>query len=134
MSCDMVTRTTTLQFSYNTYKETHTLDNVIVLYVGLMASCMCTVCILQATKSYQKLSFLPQMTKSSNEANQTHCVSLSPPPPPPQLRSVNESLNEYVSSMSTPATALYHTLQRHNEILQDYSQEFSRTKVGRDCL
>ena len=49
-----------------------------------------------------------------------------------QLRSINEALNEYVSTMSTtsPATALYHTLQRHNEILQDYSQEFNRTKVG----
>jgi hypothetical protein len=42
-------------------------------------------------------------------------------------------MNEYVSNLnsSTPTTTLYHTLQRHNEILQDYSQEFNRTKV---CL
>ena len=41
-------------------------------------------------------------------------------------------MNEYVSNLnsSTPTTTLYHTLQRHNEILQDYSQEFNRTKVG----
>jgi Golgi SNAP receptor complex protein 1 len=39
-------------------------------------------------------------------------------------------MNEYVSNLnsSTPTTTLYHTLQRHNEILQDYSQEFNRTK------
>lgn len=30
----------------------------------------------------------------------------------------------------TPTAALQHTLQRHNEILQDYTQEYSRTKVG----
>ena len=48
-----------------------------------------------------------------------------------QLRSVNEAMNEYVSSVSAsqPTTALYHTLQRHNDILQDYSQEYNRTKV-----
>ena len=42
-------------------------------------------------------------------------------------------MNEYVSGLnsSTPTTTLYHTLQRHNEILQDYTQEFNRTKVGR---
>jgi len=47
-----------------------------------------------------------------------------------KLRSVNEALNEYVSTISvtSPTTALYHTLQRHNEILQDYSQELGRTK------
>ena len=49
---------------------------------------------------------------------------------------MNESMNEYVSSLnsSTPTTTLYHTLQRHNEILQDYSQEFNRTKVHVDAL
>ena len=48
-----------------------------------------------------------------------------------QLRQVNSSMNEYVSSLnpSTRSTTLYHTLQRHNEILQDYSQEFKRIKV-----
>lgn len=48
-----------------------------------------------------------------------------------QLRRVNGSMNDYVSNLnsSTPTTTLYHTLQRHNEILQDYSQEFNRTKV-----
>lgn len=47
-----------------------------------------------------------------------------------KLRSVNGALNEYVSSVnsSSPATALHHTLRRHNDILQDYTQEFNRTK------
>jgi Golgi SNAP receptor complex protein 1 len=47
-----------------------------------------------------------------------------------KLRRVNSSMNEYVSNLnsSTPTTTLYHTLQRHNEILQDYGQEFNRTK------
>ena len=50
---------------------------------------------------------------------------------PSQLRTVNIKMNDYMSSVnsaSTPST-LYHTLQRHNDILQDYSQEFNRTKV-----
>jgi Golgi SNAP receptor complex protein 1 len=47
-----------------------------------------------------------------------------------KLRRVNSSMNEYVSNLnsSTPTTTLYHTLQRHNEILQDYGQEFNRIK------
>lgn len=45
-----------------------------------------------------------------------------------RLRGVNDSLNEYVSAMNSPSTALYHTLQRHNAILHDYTQEFNRTK------
>ena len=38
-------------------------------------------------------------------------------------------MNDYVSKLASPGT-LYHTLQRHNDILRDYSQEFSRTKVS----
>ena len=43
-------------------------------------------------------------------------------------------MNQYMSRnqsgvTATPTAALYHTLQRHNEILQDYMQEFTRTKV-----
>lgn len=38
-------------------------------------------------------------------------------------------MNDYVSKLANPGT-LYHTLQRHNDILQDYSQEFNRTKVS----
>ena len=48
-----------------------------------------------------------------------------------QLESVNENLNVYVSSLTglQPSATLYHTLQRHNSILQDYKQEFNRVKV-----
>ena len=40
-------------------------------------------------------------------------------------------MNQYMSHVhtATPTAALHHTLQRHNEILQDYMQEFTRTKV-----
>ena len=53
-----------------------------------------------------------------------------------QLQSVNENLNEYVSGVSgsQPASTLYHTLQRHNEILQDYKQEFNRIKVQEQLI
>jgi hypothetical protein len=52
-----------------------------------------------------------------------------------QLQGVNENLNTYVSNVSAsqPAPTLYHTLQRHNEILQDYKQEFNRIKVCKYC-
>lgn len=51
-----------------------------------------------------------------------------------QLRKVNESMNDTVSRAGgpTPTSALNHTLQRHNEILQDYAQEFNRAKV--ECI
>ncbi len=44
-------------------------------------------------------------------------------------------MNQYMSrtpglTTPTPTAALQHTLQRHNEILQDYSQEYSRTKAS----
>lgn len=52
-----------------------------------------------------------------------------------RLRGVNDQMNACMSRTPgvttptpTPTAALYHTLQRHNEILQDYSQEFARTK------
>jgi Golgi SNAP receptor complex protein 1 len=49
-----------------------------------------------------------------------------------KLRAVNIKMNDYMSSVNSVATpsTLYHTLQRHNDILQDYSQEFSRTKAN----
>ncbi len=53
-----------------------------------------------------------------------------------QLRGVNEALNEYVSTVSGASStgSLYHTLQRHNEILQDYNKEFLRTKVNKSIF
>lgn len=53
-----------------------------------------------------------------------------------QLRNINEALNECVSGMaavSGGSSTVSHTLQRHNDILQDYAQEFNRTKVP-SCL
>ncbi|KAJ1524249.1 hypothetical protein ONE63_010764 [Megalurothrips usitatus] len=50
-----------------------------------------------------------------------------------QLTAVNERLAE-VSAPDSPSApsnaALIHTLQRHKEILQDYKQEFSKTKAN----
>ncbi|XP_065890872.1 Golgi SNAP receptor complex member 1-like [Dysidea avara] len=50
-----------------------------------------------------------------------------------ELHKVNDAMNELVSSTSVganghPSTTLHHTMKRHNEILQDYSKEFGRTK------
>ena len=47
-----------------------------------------------------------------------------------ELRVVNGNMNDYVSKLNGVATpgTLYHTLQRHNDILQDYSQEYNKTK------
>ena len=47
---------------------------------------------------------------------------------------MNDAMNEVVSSTSVganghPSTTLHHTMRRHNDILQDYNREFSRTKV-----
>lgn len=52
---------------------------------------------------------------------------------PFQLTAVNDRLGE-VSAPDGPgapsSAALIHTLQRHKEILQDYKQEFSKTKAN----
>jgi Golgi SNAP receptor complex protein 1 len=46
-----------------------------------------------------------------------------------QLNTVNEDMSEISSSTPGLATpALVHTLQRHRDILQDYSQEFRKTQ------
>lgn len=50
-----------------------------------------------------------------------------------KLRNVNEALNECVSGMaavSGGSSSVSHTLQRHNDILQDYTQEYNRTKAN----
>eukprot|EP00731_Ephydatia_muelleri_P023109 Em0015g692a len=50
-----------------------------------------------------------------------------------KLRNINEALNECVSGMaavSGGSSTVSHTLQRHNDILQDYAQEFNRTKAN----
>jgi Golgi SNAP receptor complex protein 1 len=50
-----------------------------------------------------------------------------------RLSGINDQMNQCVSRgqggmVATPTAALHHTLQRHNEILQDYMQEFTKTK------
>lgn len=46
-----------------------------------------------------------------------------------QLSDVNEKMNEISIANPTMATpALVHTLQRHRDILQDYTQEFRKTQ------
>ncbi|XP_071848759.1 Golgi SNAP receptor complex member 1-like isoform X1 [Apostichopus japonicus] len=49
-----------------------------------------------------------------------------------KLTEVNDKMSEYTNSisMSSPSSALLHTLQRHRDILQDYSQEFQKTKAN----
>lgn len=46
-----------------------------------------------------------------------------------KLTSVNEALTEWAASTTTPSSpAVHHTLQRHQDILKDYKQEFSKTR------
>ncbi|KAJ9583046.1 hypothetical protein L9F63_022611 [Diploptera punctata] len=46
-----------------------------------------------------------------------------------KLSMLNERLGEVSSSQAAPpSSALQHTLQRHREILQDYTQEFRKTQ------
>ncbi|XP_070572197.1 Golgi SNAP receptor complex member 1-like isoform X2 [Ptychodera flava] len=49
-----------------------------------------------------------------------------------KLTAINDKMSEYTSSMalSAPSPALIHTLQRHRDILQDYSHEFNKTKAN----
>lgn len=44
-----------------------------------------------------------------------------------QLTEVNTQMTE-MSSSQAPSAALQHTLQRHREILHDYTTEFQKTK------
>nr|XP_006817928.1 PREDICTED: Golgi SNAP receptor complex member 1-like [Saccoglossus kowalevskii] len=49
-----------------------------------------------------------------------------------KLTGINDKMAEYTSNMamSTPSAALLHTLQRHRDILQDYTHEFNKTKAN----
>ena len=49
----------------------------------------------------------------------------------PQLTEVNDSMAEYTAgfNLGQPNATQLHTLQRHRDILQGYSHEFSKTKV-----
>jgi len=51
-----------------------------------------------------------------------------------RLAAINEGLTEWATQSaggdggSAPSAAIHHTLQRHKDILQDYQQEFNKTK------
>uniref|UniRef100_F6WJ88 Golgi SNAP receptor complex member 1 n=1 Tax=Callithrix jacchus TaxID=9483 RepID=F6WJ88_CALJA len=49
-----------------------------------------------------------------------------------RLTGVNDKMAEYTNSTGVPSlnTALMHTLQRHRDILQDYTHEFHKTKAN----
>jgi len=53
-----------------------------------------------------------------------------------QLTEVNDHMAEYTQSISSasPSAALLHTLKRHRDILQDYSQEFQKTKANINAI
>lgn len=50
-----------------------------------------------------------------------------------KLSITNERMCEFSASGSSPSAAVTHTLQRHRDILQDYTQEFRRTKTALDA-
>jgi len=46
-----------------------------------------------------------------------------------KLSSVNEALAEWAAASTSPSSpAVHHTLQRHQDILKDYKQEFNKTR------
>merc|ERR1711894_16774 len=47
-----------------------------------------------------------------------------------KLTEINDGMSDYTQNLSgnTHSAALLHTLQRHRDILQDYSHEFQKTK------
>ncbi|XP_033747372.1 Golgi SNAP receptor complex member 1-like [Pecten maximus] len=49
-----------------------------------------------------------------------------------KLQEVNDRMADYTQniSVSSPSAALLHTLQRHRDILQDYTHEFQKTKAN----
>ena len=50
-----------------------------------------------------------------------------------QLTEVNDAMSESTStSLGQSNATQLHTLQRHRDILQDYSHEFSKTKVKKE--
>ncbi|XP_067328194.1 Golgi SNAP receptor complex member 1 isoform X1 [Anolis sagrei] len=49
-----------------------------------------------------------------------------------KLTGINDKMSEYANSAGVPSlnAALMHTLQRHRDILQDYTHEFHKTKTN----
>ncbi|KFZ49975.1 Golgi SNAP receptor complex member 1, partial [Antrostomus carolinensis] len=49
-----------------------------------------------------------------------------------KLTGINDKMAEYTNSAGVPSlnAALMHTLQRHRDILQDYTHEFHKTKAN----
>lgn len=49
-----------------------------------------------------------------------------------QLTKVNDKMSDYMQTlnMNSQNGTLLHMLQRHRDILQDYSHEFQKTKVN----
>ncbi|CAK8674643.1 Golgi SNAP receptor complex member 1-like [Clavelina lepadiformis] len=45
-----------------------------------------------------------------------------------KLTGMNDEMSEYLESTSNTSSAMMHTIQRHRDILQDYSHEFRKTK------
>lgn len=61
---------------------------------------------------------------------------LSRIPPDPsgllQLSNVNEQLTTLIDGTGSPSAAQLHALQRHREVLGDYTVDFRKTKVDYD--
>jgi len=50
-----------------------------------------------------------------------------------QLSTINDLMSECSASATAPSAAMVHTLQRHRDILQDYTHEYGRTKSALDA-
>jgi hypothetical protein len=47
----------------------------------------------------------------------------------PQLSAINEQLTAFIDGSGSPSAAQLHALQRHREVLGDYTVDFRKTKV-----
>ena len=68
---------------------------------------------------------------SSTSASSFDAMSLEIEKLLERLSDINKRMADVVPSLHGPNSAATHTLQRHNEILQDYRREFERTQANR---
>lgn len=50
-----------------------------------------------------------------------------------RLGQVNESMGRFLASSTSTSLSQSHALERHQEILSDYIQEFRKSKVSKEC-
>ncbi|XP_071484390.1 Golgi SNAP receptor complex member 1-like [Diadema antillarum] len=72
------------------------------------------------------------LLSASNSEHMFHTMAMEIEQLLNKLSDVNDRMADYAGSVSvaSPSAALLHTLQRHRDILQDYTHEFHKTKAN----